>query len=75
MNTPLNGVIQLGNTTASISRESDFVDLLKYSATGFLFKVLAELKSICAGFGEVRSPSTDLYRQRLAQLRKHLNAA
>lgn len=75
MNTTLNGLIAIGNTTASISREGDFVDLLKYSAKDFLFKVLAELKSICAGFGEVRSPAADLYRQRLAQLRKHLNAA
>jgi len=76
MQTSLNGTLALGNgKTALISRERDFSDLLRYSTSETLFKAVEALKATCASFGEARSASMDLYRQRLAQLRQHLRMA
>lgn len=76
MQISLNGTIVLGSgEKALISREADFIELLAFSTKEFLFKVIEELKSMCATFGEARSPVMDLYRQRLSQLRKHLQDA
>lgn len=76
MQTSLNGILVLGSgKTALISREADFLELLAYSTKEHLHKVVEALKSVCSQFGEVRTPVMDLYRQRLSQLRKHLQAA
>lgn len=75
MQSTLNGTLSLGNgKVALISRERDFAELLAYSTKEVLFRAVAALKEVCASFGEARSPAMDLYRQRLAQLRTHLNA-
>jgi hypothetical protein len=76
MQATLNGTLVLGSgQKALISREADFSELLAYSTKELLFKVVEALKSLCAEFGEARSPVMDLYRQRLSQLRKHLQIA
>lgn len=75
MQQALNGTLIVGNEKFALARESDFVDLLKYSPSATLHKIQAALKSTVQGFGELRSPMYDLYRQRLSQLRRHLQQA
>jgi hypothetical protein len=76
MQVTLNGTLVLSSgQKALISREADFSELLAYSSKELLFKAVEALKSLCAEFGEARSPVMDLYRQRLSQLRKHLQMA
>ena len=55
-----------------IARESDFEDLLTYSAPQELFSLRGKLESVVRAFKEARSPITDLCRTRLSQLRGHL---
>lgn len=76
MQATLNGTLTLvSGEKALISREVDFFELLAYSTKEYLFKVAEALKALCTEFGEARSLVMDLYRQRLSQLRKHLQTA
>lgn len=73
----LNGnlVLNTGKEIVSIARESDFIDLVTYSSPETKFRALKALTEMCSQFGELRSPSTDTYRQRLSQLRTQLRMA
>jgi hypothetical protein len=69
----LNGQIQVGNDVFRLAGEKDFSDLLVSTSRNTQLRVLTSLKDICAGFGEERSATKDLYRMRLKQLRTHAN--
>lgn len=76
MSQSLNGFIVTGpKESVSIARDADFIDLLTYSPPETKFRVLEKLKELCVSFGEMRTPATDLYRQRLSQLREHMRTA
>jgi len=75
MNQNLNGYIVVANQQVAIARERDFEDLVSYTSRATQFGVLSTLKQTVKGFGELRSPAMDLYRQRLSQLRQHLSHA
>lgn len=72
MQQSLNGTLVVDNKTISISREGDFSDFKNFAAKATQFKAVQSLKDFCSTFGEQRSPSMDLYRQRLQQMRSHL---
>lgn len=72
LNFPLNGQIRVGNQTFAISRGSDFADFQTQAPRETQFRAVEVLKEMCASFGETRSHMTDLYRQRLHQMRQHL---
>ena len=71
----LNGTVVIGNTVVSLARDTDFSEFLTYQPRETHFRVVTALKSLCTNFGERRSPVTDLYRQRLHQMRMHLQMA
>ncbi|MNR71556.1 hypothetical protein D3C71_21870 [compost metagenome] len=58
-----------------IVKESDFNDLLTYSAKQDLFSLRSKLEESLRSFGTVRNPLVDLCRARLSQLRSFLALA
>lgn len=72
MQQSLNGNLVVGTQVIALSRESDFADFTKYAEPVTKFKAVESLKTLCASFGERRSPVMDLYRQRLGQMRSNL---
>lgn len=72
---PLNGNLVVGNEVFAISRSSDFTDFQTLTPRDTQFRSVQALKDVCATFGERRSATSDMYRQRLQQMRSHLRMA
>ena len=72
---PLNGNLVVGNEVFAISRSRDFTDFQTLTPRDTQFRAVQALKDVCATFGERRSAISDLYRQRLNQMRTHLRMA
>lgn len=67
------GFIAVANRQVAIARPGDWNDVLNFSSQAEKFGLLTELKRLVDGSGATRTPAVDLYRQRLHELRVHLN--
>jgi hypothetical protein len=74
MNTQISADLQVGRTQVALARERDFADLLLYSSKEFLFKTLKVLKTAVTQMGDVRNPTSELYKERLHSLRQALKS-
>lgn len=57
---------------STIAKESDWVDVLRYSAQDKLFQLRKQLEEFIRSAGDVRTPQVDLARMRLHQIRRYL---
>lgn len=62
-------------TIQTVSKESDFFDLLTYASQRELANVKSKLEEAVRTFSNTRNPLVDLCRLRLNQIRNHLKPA
>lgn len=72
LNQSLNGTLRVGNETVRISRTHDFNDFLTQATAQTQYRAKQVLEQVCASLGETRSAMSDLYRERLQEMRTHL---